>query len=349
MPGSSESRTKSIELADAAMLTVAVLWASNNVITKAALDRGLEPLLYIVLRFALVAVLLFPYLWARGVSLRIRRADIPRFVGGGLCGFALYNLLYVVGLSHTSAFSAAILVSLAPIFMLLLSAVFGLEPVQRLQWIGVAVSFLGVAIFIGDKLLAGEPATGDLLNVIAALSFSIYSLTTRPLVLRYGPETTTAWAVVVGLVAVLPFTASTLRQEQWGDVTGFEWFSIAWAAIVSVMIGYSLWGWAIARAGAGRSVPYLFLIPVFTGVFSVIFRGERLGAAQVIGGAVALTGVAIARRFARPSDRIGRGSETIGRSSRSGTEAGSRARTIGGKDLDAVRVDRQTGNQGQAL
>jgi drug/metabolite transporter (DMT)-like permease len=304
MPDSSASPPRSIELADGVMLAVALLWASNNVITKAALDRGLEPLIYIVLRFALVAVLLFPYLWLRQVPLRVQRADVPRFVVSGLCGFALYNMLYVVGLSHTSAFSAAILVSLAPIFILMLSAVFGLETVRRLQWVGVALSFLGVGIFVGDKLLAGEPAIGDLLNVIAALCFAVYGLTTRPLVLRYGPETTTAWAVLVGLVAVVPFTAGAIRDEHWGRLSGFEWFSIAFAAIVSVMLGYSLWGWAISRAGAGRSVPYLFLIPVFTGIFSVAFRGDHLGAPQLVGGAIALAGVAMARMFARPEDRI---------------------------------------------
>jgi drug/metabolite transporter (DMT)-like permease len=297
------SRARSIEIADGVMLTVAILWASNNVITKAALDQGLEPLVYILLRFVLVAGLLFPYLWLRRVPLRIRRADLPRFIVSGLCGFTFYNLLYVVGLSHTSAFSAAILVSLAPIFILMISAAFGMERVGALQWAGVALSFLGVAVFIGDKLLAGEPAAGDLLNLVAALCFALYTLTTRPLVLRYGPETTTAWAVLFGLVAVIPFTAGAALDEQWSALTGLEWFSIAYAAIVSVMIGYSLWGWAIARAGAGRSVPYLFLIPVFTGLFSVVFRDDRLEAAQVIGGAIALAGVALARRSAPSAER----------------------------------------------
>ena len=164
--------------------------------------------------------------------------------------------------------------------------------------------FWACPIFIGEKLLAGEPAIGDLLNLIAALSFAVYGLTTRPLVIRYGSETTTAWAVLVGLVAVIPFTAGSVRDENWGALSGFEWFSIAWAAIVSVMLGYSLWGWAITRTGAGRSVPYLFLIPVFTGIFSVIFRGDHLAAPQLIGGAIALAGVAIARIFAQPADRI---------------------------------------------
>lgn len=304
MLGSRAHRFRSFALADGVMLAVAMLWASNSVITKAALDRGLEPLIYIVLRFALVAGLLFPYLWLRGVPLRIERADVPRFIVSGFCGFALYNLLFVVGLSRTSAFSSAILVSLAPIFMLIFSAVLGLEPVLRLQWVGVAVSFLGVAIFVGDKLLAGEPAIGDLLNVAAALSFAVYGLTTRPLVLRYGPESTTAWAVLVGLVAVVPVSARSLERTNWGELGGLEWFSIAYAAIASVMVGYSLWGWAIARAGAGRSVPYLFLIPVFTGIFSIIFLGDHLTASQLVGGAIALAGIAIARMFARPVSRI---------------------------------------------
>jgi drug/metabolite transporter (DMT)-like permease len=302
MSGSHDSRPKSIELADGVMLLVVVLWASNNVFTKAALDRGLEPLIYVSLRFGLVALLLFPFLKLRGVSLRIHRADMPRFLVSGLCGFAFYNLLYIVGLTYTSAFSAAILIAVAPIFILLLSAIFGIERVLPMQWLGVGISLLGVAVFIGDKLLANEPAIGDILNMLAALCFAIYGLTTRPLVDRYGAQATTAWSVLIGLVAIIPFTARSLWREDWEAVSDVEWFAIAYAAIVSVMLGYSLWGWAIARTGAGRSVPYLFLIPVFTGIFSVIFRGDRLGAAQVAGGTIALAGVAIARVVARPAD-----------------------------------------------
>ena len=272
MPGSQTYSARSIELADGVMLTVAILWASNNVITKAALDRGLEPLIYIVLRFALIAALLFPYLWMRQVSLRVRRTDIPRFVVSGLCGFALYNMLYVVGLSHTSAFSAAIIVSLAPIFILTISSVLGIERVRRLQWAGVALSLLGVSVFISEKLLAGEPAIGDLVNLIAALSFAVYGLTTRPLVIRYGSETTIAWAVLVGLVAVIPFTAGSVRDEDWGALTGFEWLSIAWVAIISVMLGYPTHR---RRAVGAVSFPYTGL---YRNLFGHLSRGPSWGA-----------------------------------------------------------------------
>jgi drug/metabolite transporter (DMT)-like permease len=297
-------RATAYDLADVVMFGVVLLWATNSVLTKAALDRGLEPLIYVPVRFAIGTVAVFAWLKLRRVSLRMRREDLPRLFVSGLTGFAIYNLLYVVGLSHTSVFSAAILVSLAPIFMLLISAAFGLEHVRPLQWLGVALSFAGVAIFVGDKLLAGEPAMGDVLNVFAAISFAVYGLTTRNLVVRYGAPVTTAWSVLIGLVAVVPVTAGALRSEEWAAIDGLSWFAMFYAAVISMMVGYGLWGWALARTSAGRSVPYLFLIPVFTGIISVVFLDDRLGAAQVIGGTVALAGVAVARKSARPAKHL---------------------------------------------
>ncbi|MCO5220473.1 MAG: DMT family transporter [Thermomicrobiales bacterium] len=294
---------RNLELADLAMLLVVVIWGSNNVLTKAALDDGLEPLIYVAARFAIVAVVFWIVLTARGAKVRIRRSDLPRFIGSGVLGFALYNMLFVIGLAHTSAFSAAILIALAPIFMLVISALLGLEQVRMLQWVGVFLSLVGVGIFIGEKLLAGEPALGDMLNVVAALSFAFYGLTTRDLVIRYGPAVTTAWSVTVGLVAIVPFVVTSIDRSAFGEVDQLGWISILYAAIVSMMLAYSLWGWAIARTGAGRSVPYLFLIPVFTGVFAFLFRDERLGTAQLTGGMIALAGVALARMFARPANR----------------------------------------------
>lgn len=292
-------RPKSIDLADGVMLGVIAMWAGNNVLTKSALEHGLRPLTYVSIRFALVMVVLWGIILLRGQWKPMRRVDLPRFLASGLCGFALYNLLFVVGLGHTSAFSASVLIALAPVFILIISALLRIERVRPFQWVGVALSLAGVAVFIGDKLLAGKPAIGDTLNILAALCFAIYGLTTGRLVAHYGPSLTTAWSVTIGLIFIFPFAARTMIEQNWGAIDRFSWITMIYAALISMMLAYSLWGWAIARAGAGRSVPYLFLIPVFTGLFAVVFRGDRLEAAQLVGGAIALTGVAIARISAR--------------------------------------------------
>jgi drug/metabolite transporter (DMT)-like permease len=173
-----------------------------------------------------------------------------------------------------------------------------IERVHVRQWIGVIVAFVGVAIFVGEKLLNGRPAGGDVLNLLAAVAFAIYGLSTQSLVREHGAQVTTAWSVLIGLVAVLPFTLPAVADEDWQALQWRGWIAVLYAAVLSMLLAYTLWSWAIGRRGAGRTVPYLFLIPVFTGILAMIFLDDTIGRYQLIGAAFALTGVALARRSA---------------------------------------------------
>jgi drug/metabolite transporter (DMT)-like permease len=280
------------------MLLVAVIWAVNNIFTKAILNDRIDPLPYVFCRFALVAVLLFAWLRLRRIDLHVRREDYRPFLLAGLTGYAAYNLLFVIGLSRTTAFSAAIMISLGPIFTMVFAAVLRLERVRAIQWCGVACAFAGVALFVGEKLAGGRPAGGDVFNLIGAACFAVYSLATRPLIQRYGAPTVTAWSVFIGLVAVTPIALPSLLDEEWGRVGPTGWAALFYAGAFSMLIGYTLWGWAIKRQGVGRTVPFLFLVPILTGVLSTLFLDERLTAMKVTGAMLVLAGVALARRTA---------------------------------------------------
>lgn len=280
------------------MLIVVIIWAGNNVLTKSALGDHVTARTYVFLRLLIVASLLFGALLVQRQSLAVRREDLRTFLLAGISGFGAYNLLFVIGLSHTSAFSAAILVAMAPIFTLLFASVLGIEKVYRPQWLGIAVAFAGIVIFVGEKLLHGKPATGDALNLLAAICFAMYGLATQRLVRQYGAQLATAWSVLIGFVAVIPFTLPAVLSEDWQAMQWRGWTAVLYAAVMSMFIAYTLWSWAIGRQTAGRTVPYLFLIPVFTGIFAVIFLDDTIGLFQLVGAGFALTGVALARRSA---------------------------------------------------
>jgi len=286
------------DTADGAMAAVVLIWAANNVVVKAVLDE-LDPFAYILARFVIVVALVFSWLALRRQLRPPRAADLPAFLLAGLSGYAIYNALFTVGLAHTSAFSVALLISLGPVFTLIFATVLGIERARPGQWLGTAVAAAGVALFVGDKLVGGtgpgsSPA-GDLLSLVAAAAFAVYSLATAPLVRRYGVVAATAWSALVGLIAVAPFALPSAVRQDWVGLSPGAWGSLAYAAAISMLLAYSLWAWAIARHGVGRTVPYLFLIPVVTGMLAAVFLGERFGPLKIGGGLLVLVGTALVR------------------------------------------------------
>lgn len=292
-------KESAIDVADGAMAAVVLIWAVNNVVVKAVLDE-LDPLAYLLARFVIVVLLVFAWLGARRGLPRPRREDVARFFVAGLSGYAVYNALFTVGLARTSAFSVAVLISLGPVFTLLFATLLGTERARGGQWLGAAVAAGGVALFVGDKAAAGGAAegyspVGDLLSLVAAAAFAVYSLATAPLVDRYGAPAATAWSALVGLVAIAPFSLPAAARQDWAGLGLGAWGSLLYASAVSMLLAYSLWAWAIARRGVGRTVPYLFLVPVVTGTLAALFLGERFGALKVGGAALVLVGTAIVR------------------------------------------------------
>lgn len=294
----SEARpaARAFDVGDAAMLAVVLIWAGNNVVVKGALAE-LDPLAYVVGRFAIVVALLFAWLAPRRTLAVPRRADLPRYLFVGLTGYALYNALFTVGLANTSVFSVALLVSMGPVFTLLIASVLGMERVRLGQWVGVVLATAGVALFVGDKLGGGIPyqPLGDGLSLLAAVLFAAYSIATGPLVARYGAPAATGWSALTGLLLILPVAWPAAVAQDWRGLSPGAVASLVYASAVSMLVGYTLWTWAIGRRGVARTTPYLFLIPVVTGAFSAVVFGEQFGPLKIAGAACVLTGTTLVR------------------------------------------------------
>ena len=175
------------------MLATVLIWAGNNVIVKGVVDT-IAPIPYVFCRFLFVVVIVFGLYAVRGSIPVPPRTDIRWFLLTGLTGYALYNALFTAGLKYTTAFSTAVMISSAPLLTSVLARVLGIESLSPRQWVGFVLSLLGVIVFVSDKLVEGNPAWGDLLSFLAAISFAVYSLATRPIVQRHGSLMVTAWS-----------------------------------------------------------------------------------------------------------------------------------------------------------
>lgn len=282
------------------MLLTVLIWAGNNVITKSVVGR-IEPLPYVFCRFLFVVIIVFGWYALKRQIPVIPREDWKWFLLTGLTGYALYNALFTAGLKYTTAFSTAVMISMSPLLTSALAALFNIERATWIQWFGFLLSLAGVIIFVGDKLKDGLPARGDLLSLVAAFSFAVYSLATRPIVQRHGSLMVTAWSTLIGLVMIIPFSVVPLYRQDWSAAGVSGWAALLYSSALSMLLAYTIWGWAIQRAGVSKTTPFLYMIPVLTGIFSFFFLDESFGVFKIIGALFVFAGVILAK------SKLGRG------------------------------------------
>lgn len=275
----------------AAALLVVVIWAFNFIAAKTGLGE-LPPLLMLGFRFALVAVLLAPFLrqphrpWPLVVSVAV--------VLGGLH----FGLLFT-GLNGVHAGPAAIAIQLTVPFSALLAWIVYAERMGRWQLAGMAVAFAGVYILAGDASQRPDPVS-FLIVVVGAFAWAVANILIKRLG-RISPFVLNAWIAVIA--APLLFAASAVLESgqiQAVATAGWRgWGAVAYMAVAASITAYGLWYHLIAKYPLNRIVPLTLLSPVLAVGLAVAILDEPVTVRIVGGGLLTIFGVAMIQ-FLKP-------------------------------------------------
>ncbi len=284
-----------------ALLSVVVLWASTFIVTKDLYDT-LTPLAFTGVRFGLMILFSWAVLLIQSSrqgtitkAVRVNRPDIPRFLLAGATGYTLYQLGFALGLERTSPFSSSLLISMVPVVTVILLAILG-ERTPAKAWLGLGVAVVGAIVFLLDKRgEGGGTLTGDLLSLGAAFAFATYGVVNRPLTKAYPPATATAYGVTAGGVPLLLICTPAIIDQDWGSVSVWQWLAIAYMVVLPVYVAYMLWNWAIARRGVAAATRFSLLVPVVSGILSALVFSEDFGPLKLLGAAIVLVGLVVAR------------------------------------------------------
>ncbi len=167
------------------MLAVMLVWGSNFIVVKAALDV-LPPVGMSAIRFGLAALVLLAMLKLREGSITVPRRDLLGMAIVGILGFGVYQVLWTTGLVSISAGDSALLIAATPVLTALLAVVAGSDTLSPRKLFGAIVSFVGVAVVIvgAQGLTLGASLMGDLLTLGAALCWAIYASFGAPILGR---------------------------------------------------------------------------------------------------------------------------------------------------------------------
>jgi drug/metabolite transporter (DMT)-like permease len=296
-------------LTDLLLLVTVFFWAINLIVIKNVIGSALPPIAFTALRFALAAAILLPLLRSLTPAERaVSGSDRWKIIGLGLIGNSLYQVFFITGLANTLPTSAALILATPPIFIALIGAVFKLEKLTWLAWLGVWLSFGGIALVI----LGNAPAEtadsaahslfGDLMTLGAAIMWALYTLLAAPVLKRHAPFKLTALSVSAGAVPLLVIATPAFLTTDWSSVGLAVWLGVLYCGGVAIALGYILWNRGVQQVGAARTAIYSNLTPVLVALLAWLVRGDAVTVYHVVGGIIILTGITLTRLGRRPRD-----------------------------------------------
>ena len=282
------------------LLLLSSLWGLSFIFMRVA-SPEFGPVSLVLVRMGVGALLLLPLLLSvRYLSLV--RENAGRLLLLGAINHVLPFSLLALATTRLEAGFTSLLNATTPIFTALLGALFFATPIQRQQYLGLAMALLGVYVLSADRLdfaLGGDgwfvlAVMGATFCYGVAGNYSKSYLSHLPVrVLAAGSTAMSALILLVPGLLLWPETS----------ISGVAWGNALALAVLSTTVAFLLYFGLIASAGATATSTVTFLVPVSALMWGYLLLGEHLSLQVLFGMAITLTGTAIATRMIQRRQR----------------------------------------------
>jgi len=281
-------------------LGAAAIWGGMYVVSKYVL--AFVPPLTLVLARLVVGALTLGLIALLSRQPRVCRRDLPQMALLGFVGLSVSMIAQFAGTRLSTAANGALITSATPAFLVLFAWPILGERLTLGRVAGLALATAGVASTIllagGQVDLAGRAdlLLGNVLLVVAALTWALYSALARVAARRHPVLVVTLYATLFGALftgAVVPLELAT---SPLGPIPPLAWLGVLYLGVVSTAGAFYLWNKSIALLGAGLPAILFFAQPIVGGLLGALLLGERLGAPFFVGGLLIALAVLVTAR-----------------------------------------------------
>ncbi|MCG7392761.1 EamA family transporter [Microvirga sp. ACRRW] len=276
----------------------ATLFSTKSILIKLAYAQGIDAETTLALRM----ILALPFYLVIGIhafsSMKAAGKEMPdaklwlRMIGVGLVGYWTSSYLDFKGLEYISAHFERLILFTYPLFVVLIGAAFFRQRIKLKALLAFAVSYAGLALMFAQNFsaLGASAMTGTLFVLSAAVTFALYQLLAKPLIMTIGPQLFTCIAMsAAGVAVILQFLVTH--------------------PIENLFVSTPLWGLSLALAFGATVLPSFFMSaalkqitpqanatigmmsPVVTIVLAMAILGDAIGIADWLGAALVILGI----------------------------------------------------------
>ncbi len=291
-----EEGSRSPALVEASLLLTVFFFGTNFTAVKLVV-ADVPPVLFAATRFTLAGLLLLALSRLVEPGNRLARRDVLPVLGLGVVGITLTQTVFTIGVSLTTAANTALVYSTSPVWGMLLGFALGLERPRLAGVFGIGLSLVGVGFIVyGGLEFAGTSLAGDALILAAAVFWGSYTVLSIGLLGRYPPISLAAYAMTLGGLVAFPLALLDPRPLDLASLDATTWAAAAYSLLFSSAFGFAAWGWGVSRAGANRVLIYQYLVTLIGVSAGIVLLGESFGPQQLVGAAVIVAGVYLAKR-----------------------------------------------------
>ena len=284
-------------LAILAALTAAIIYAVNHTIAKEVMPTYIKPYGFILLR-VMGATVLFWSISFLGPKEKIVRSDWGRLLICSLLGMVINMLTFFKGLELSTPINSAVLITLIPIIVVVLSALFINEKVTIKKAVGILLGLVGAIALVVLGSEARQDATnitlGNTLLIINPISYGIYLILSKKLIEKYHPFTLMKWLFTIAIFINFPITYTEFSEVQWGELPLTIVWRIVFVVFGTTFLAYLFISFALTQLKASTVGAFVYLQPLIGILFALAMGKDNLTTIKVVATVLILLGVYLA-------------------------------------------------------
>ncbi len=275
------------------------LIASTTHIFAKNLTFELPPTVILLFRTIFATLFFLVFLWSKKIEFwKIPKHHLKNFIILGLLNIPLNQFLFFVSIKYTLASNVALAYSLSPVFILIIAKIYLKEKITFWKYLGILISFAGIFIILFEKgiRIRYEEMLGNILALVASISWAVFSTYGKKMIDVYGSTYTTAMSVFWGFLFYLPISLVNNDFAYLFEINSIQWLQIIYLGVMTSGIAYLIWYYAIKRLSASSVGVFNNLQPIFTTIMAVMFLGQQVSVVYILGGLLVIFGVAITQK-----------------------------------------------------